>query len=114
MWKKILKSFDMKSNDNNDISRRRFPRRAMDTCAISVNGTTYPIKDWSQTGALFQADGRQFTNNTTMDVTMKFRMVDRIIEIPVHARTIRCGTTQVAIEFLDVTHEIKSALQQSD
>lgn len=112
MWKKIIQSFDMKSNDNSDITRRKFPRRSLDTCAISVNGITSPIRDWSQSGALFQADGRQFALGGMVDVVMKFRMSDRIMEIPLRGRITRAGSTQVAVEFLNVSAEIKAAFNR--
>lgn len=112
MWNKIIKTFDMKSNDNEDTTRRKFPRRAMDTCAISVNGVTHPIKDWSQTGALFQGDGRGMNEGQIIDVKMKFRMTDQIIEVPLEARIVRAGASQIAVEFFNINLETKRAFNK--
>jgi hypothetical protein len=112
MWKKIINSFDRKSNDNENHTRRRFPRRAIDTCAISINGTTYPIKDWSKTGALFAADGRLFEENATVPATMKFRMSDTVMEVALSARIIRAHASGVALEFLNVDHDTHQAFNR--
>ena len=112
MWKKILKTFEMKSNDNEDTTRRKFPRRAMDTCAIAVEGITHPVKDWSQTGALFQGDGRNLHDGQVIEVQMKFRMTDKIMEVPVQARVIRAGASQIALEFIDVNLDTKRAFNK--
>lgn len=105
MWKKIIKSFERKSNDNENVTRRRFPRRALDTCAININGTTYPVKDWSKTGVLFAADGRLFEENSQISVTMKFRMSDSVMEVGLSARVIRSHASGVALEFLNVDND---------
>jgi hypothetical protein len=112
MWKKIINSFDNKSNDNENQTRRRFPRRAMDTCAISIGGTTYPIKDWSKTGALFSADGRTFEENAQIPATMKFRMNDTVMEVTLNARVIRSHTSGVALEFFDIDRETTQAFNR--
>ena len=112
MWKKIISSFDNKSNDNENQTRRRFPRRALDTCAISIGGTTYPIKDWSKTGALFAADGRTFEENSQIPATMKFRMNDTVMEVTVSARIIRSHASGVAIEFLNIDQDTRKAFNR--
>lgn len=112
MWKKILDRFEMKSNDNEGQTRRRFPRRAMDTCAISINGTTYPIKDWSKTGALFATDGNVFEEGQALPVIMKFRLTDQIMEVSLDARVIRAHSSGVAIEFTNVSHDAEQAFNR--
>jgi hypothetical protein len=112
MWKKIVQRFETKSNDNEEISKRRFPRRAIDICAITIDGATYPVKDWSKGGTMFSTDGRQFEENSTIPVIMKFRLTNEVMSVNVDAHIIRAQKSGVALEFVNITPEIKKAFNR--
>lgn len=112
MWKKIIERFERKSNDNESVSRRRFPRRAIDTCAIKIDDVTYPIQDWSKNGALFSADGRIFEENSVIPITMRFRLSDEVMNVALDARVIRSKKSGVALEFINVTNDVKQAFNR--
>jgi len=103
MYEKIIETLARVSNDNMENTRRRFPRRMQDSCVAEIEGTAYPVRDWSQVGVLIEADGRGFEKDHDVTVTMKFRLSESVIEFPVLAKTVRTGKTQVAFEFHDLS-----------
>jgi hypothetical protein len=106
---KIRKAMASAINDNKENTRRRFPRRVIDVCIASIDGTNYPVRDWSQCGVLFEADGRTFEQGSDCQVTMKFKLSDVVTEIPVKAKVARAGKRQVALEFVSVPKKIEKA-----
>jgi len=109
---KILAALASATNDNKELTRRRFPRRVKDICVADINGTTYPVQDWSQCGVLFTADGRAFEAGKDCAVVMKFKLADVVTEIPVTGVIVRASTKQVAVEFVDMTKKIEKAFAQ--
>lgn len=108
----IHKALESATNDNKELTRRRFPRRVIDVCVAEVNGTTYPVHDWSQCGVLFEADGRIFEQGAECKVVMKFKLSDAVTEIPVQAKIVRTGKTQVALEFTNVPKKTDQAFSK--
>lgn len=106
---RIRKALASATNDNAEQTRRRFARRMKDVCVAEVDGTTYPVHDWSQCGVLFEADGRKFESGNECQVTMKFKLAKNVTEIPVKAKIVRAGKKQVALEFFDVPKKIEKA-----
>jgi len=112
MNEKIIQALASATNDNNEATRRRFPRRMKDICVVSVEGTNYPVEDWSQCGVLFDADGRAFKAGTKLAATMKFKLADNVTEISVPAKVVRAGKTKVALEFVEVPKKIQNAFSK--
>jgi hypothetical protein len=112
MNEKVLKSLQSAINDNKEATRRRFPRRMQDICIAQVDGTNYPVHDWSQCGVLFEADGRVFEKDAECDVVMKFKIKDVVTEIPVKAKVIRASKVNVALEFMDLPKKIQNAFSK--
>lgn len=106
---KIRQALASATNDNREPTRRRFPRRMKDVCVADINGTTYPVHDWSQCGVLFNADGRIFESGQDCAVVMKFKLTDVVTEIPVSATVVRTGKKQVALEFVNMPKKIEKA-----
>lgn len=106
---RIRKALASATNDNTESTRRRFPRRMKDVCVVDVDGTTYPVHDWSQCGVLFEADGRTFEDGADCAVTMKFKLAKNVTEIPVKAKIVRTSKKQVALEFVNVPKKIEKA-----
>ncbi len=112
MNEKVLKSLESATNDNKEATRRRFPRRMTDICVAAVDGINYPVQDWSQSGVLFEADGRVFEAGAEHNVVMKFKLSDVVTEIPVKAKVIRASKLKVALEFFDVPKIIQTAFSK--
>lgn len=95
-WDKFLKTV---SNDDNPSKRRRYMRREQDVCAIEINGTTYPIKDWSMGGALIETPTRSFAEGQEITFDIKFKLRDRVLEVTHKGKVMRTSKTQMAIQF---------------
>jgi PilZ domain-containing protein len=111
-YEKVRKALASATNDNREATRRRFPRRMKDTCVADVNGKTYPVHDWSQSGVLFEADGRNFEAGQDCAVTMKFKLADVVTEIPVKAVVVRASKKQVALEFANMPKKVEKAFSK--
>lgn len=103
------------SNDGIDIdmdTRRRSPRRAADNCISMINGKAYPVHNWSDGGLLVHADDRMFSLSAPVEVTMKFRLSGRIMDIPHRGRIVRKMRDRLAIQFEPLNREIVNKFQQ--
>ena len=99
------------SNDFED-TRRKSPRRAADNCISIINGKAYPVHNWSDGGMLVQADERLFSEAAPVEVTMKFRLSGRILDIPHKGRIIRKTRDRLAIQFEPLTRDITKKFKQ--
>ncbi|PZQ48707.1 MAG: pilus assembly protein PilZ [Micavibrio aeruginosavorus] len=99
------------SNDIND-TRRATPRRVADNCISVIDGKAYPVHNWSDGGMLVQADERLFSMAAPVEVTMKFRLSGRILDIPHRGRVIRKTRDRLAIQFEPITKEIGQKFKQ--
>lgn len=104
----------LKSNASNDASatRRRHPRREVDQCVAVVHGQTFPIENWSQSGVLIGADERLFSPGGKMDMTLKFRLRNTIIDVPHQGVVVRRTKGRVAFQFGPLTLHIRRRFQQ--
>jgi len=99
------------SNDV-DQSRRASPRRSADNCISIINGKAYPVHNWSDGGMLVQADERMFTVAAPVEVTMKFRLSGKIVDIPHRGRVVRKTRDRLAIQFEPITRDIAQKFKQ--
>jgi hypothetical protein len=100
------------SNDYSDDTRRKSPRRAADNCVSMINGKAYPVHNWSDGGMLVQADERMFSVAAPVEVTMKFRLTNKIVDIPHRGRIVRKMRDRLAIQFEPLTHEVTKKFKQ--
>ncbi|MFA5592588.1 MAG: PilZ domain-containing protein [Micavibrio sp.] len=98
-------------NDTVD-SRRRSPRRAADNCVSFINGKAYPVHNWSDGGMLVHADERLFAPNAPVDITLKFRLSGRIVDVPHHGKVIRKMRDRLAIQFEPLTRDVSRKFQE--
>ncbi len=103
---------DDASNDLANSTRRKFPRRAADNCVSLINGKAYPVHNWSDGGMLVQADDRLFSEAAPVEVTMKFRLNGRIMDIPHRGRIIRKMRDRLAIQFDPLTREVNRKFKE--
>ncbi len=104
--------FDDVSNDTQDDTRRKSPRRSADNCVSMINGKAYPVHNWSDGGMLVHADDRLFSLNAPVEVTMKFRLTGKIVDIPHRGRVVRKMRDRLAIQFEPISREISQKFKQ--
>lgn len=93
-------------------SKRKSPRRPAENCISMIDGRAYPVFNWSDGGMLLQADDRLFSLNAPVDVTMKFRLSGKIVDVPHRGRIIRKARDKLAIQFEPLTREIQNKFKQ--
>ncbi len=103
--------FKAVSNDMED-TRRQTPRREADNCISVIDGKAYPVHNWSDGGMLVHADERLFSMAAPVEVTMKFRLSGKILDIPHRGRIIRKTRDKLAIQFEPLTADIKRKFKQ--
>lgn len=100
---------DVQSGEN--AHRRNHERRSSDHCVSVINGKTYPVENWSPGGVLIYGDSRPFGLNDEIDVTLKFRLRNDVIDVPHKAKVIRKSYDKVAFKFFPLTQQIKKNFQ---
>ncbi len=93
------------SNDSFD-TRRRFDRRSCDKCIGIINGNLCPVDNWSIGGALVESDERMFSSGELVDITLKFKVNDTILDVDHRARIIRKSKGRIALQFAPLTDPI--------
>jgi hypothetical protein len=99
------------SNDDTD-TRRAHERREMDQCIGIIDGKAYPIQNWSQGGVLLQGDDREFSVNDVKNITMKFKMSDRVVDVTHAGRILRKGRDKFVLQFSPLTDAVSHRFKQ--
>ena len=110
--KSVVETLANAKNDNIDVQRRRFQRRSTDTCMITVNGAPYPVRDWSLSGVLFEADTRTFNQGDNVPMILKFRLGDSIAEVEATGTIVRTNALYVATQFDPLSSLAQQTLHQ--
>ena len=110
--KKVIESLHNTINDNISAQRRGFARRSLDTCMVTVNGIPYPVKDWSLSGILFEADTRTFCLNECLPMTLKFHAGGNIASVDVTGHIVRKNARYVATQFDPLSNKTEQALHR--
>jgi len=99
-------------NENEQFStRRRFSRRSCDSSVVIINGQIYPVENWSMGGVSINGDTRSFGVNTSVDMTMKFKLSEDVIDLPHTARVVRKNSQRVAFEFEPLSNKVRKGFQ---
>lgn len=93
-------------------TRRRHPRREVDQCVAVIHGQTFPVENWSMGGLLLTGDERLFGVASDIDLTIKFKLRNAILDIPHKARVIRKNPFKIALEFAPAGRHIRRMFQQ--
>jgi len=106
MFQQLINNLQINaSNDDND-TRRSSERREMDSCVAIIDGKAYPVKNWSKGGILVNADDRGFALNDIKEVTMKFKLADRVMDVTHNGHILRKDKDQFAIQFNPLTQDV--------
>jgi len=103
----------LKADNTNEqySTRRRFSRRSCDSSVVIINGQVYPVENWSMGGVAINGDTRGFGVNTSVDMTMKFKLSDEVIKVPHTARVVRKNAHRVAFEFEPLSKKVSKGFQ---
>lgn len=103
----------LKADNSNDqmSTRRQFSRRSCDKSVVVIDGQIYPVENWSMGGVAINGDTRSFGVNVSVDVTMKFKLSDGVIDLPHTARVVRKTPDSVAFEFEPLPRDMQRGLQ---
>ena len=112
MLDSFLSTLRASASNDPDVTRRRAPRRAEDRCVVMVCGQTFPVENWSFGGVLLHGDDRMFGANQDIDLTLKFKLRNKIVDVTHRARVIRKGNQKIALQFETITGKIARSLQQ--
>lgn len=114
MFNNILDRLNLSASNDDVDSRRSSERREMDSCIGIIDGKAYPIENWSEGGVLLQGDDRTFSVNDVKNITMKFKVADRVMDVSHMGRVLRKGRDKFVLQFSpltdDVTHKFKQVV----
>jgi hypothetical protein len=112
----MLESFlsSLRTHASNDPaeSRRRAPRRDEDRCVAVVCGQTFPVENWSFGGLLLNGNDKLFGAGMDVDITLKFKLRNTILDVTHRAKVVRKGNQKIALQFENVGKSIARTLQQ--
>lgn len=111
MFKGLFSALRSSATDT-PASRRRHLRRGSDRCVAVVNGTTYPIENWSLGGVLLSGDERFFAVDQELPLTLKFKLRNAIINLDHRGRIVRKAGGRIAVEFIPLSDSIRRGFQQ--
>ncbi len=111
MFENIISTLQLQGDEPQVKTKRKYERRTVDHCVSVIDGKTYPVQDWSEGGVLLFGDSKPFALNSEVDVTMKFKLRDDMIDVEHRARVVRKSNNNVAFEFTPITKQIHKAFQ---
>ena len=112
MFEKLFSSLRADNNNEPHAARRKYTRRDCDKCVGEINGRTYPVENWSLGGILINSDERSFGVDETVDVNLKFKLRDEILQVPHRARVVRKARNKVAFQFDALPRTMRGQLQK--
>lgn len=93
-------------------ARRLYERRVTDTCVTQVGDDMYPVENWSQGGVLLGGEGKYLGFHQLYDLTLRFKLHDRILNIKHQARVVRKAGNKTAFQFLPLSQDIRNGFRQ--
>ncbi len=106
MFQQLINNMKLSASNDDYDSRRTHERREMDSCVAVIDGKAYPVKNWSKGGILINTDERGFAVNDVKNVTMKFKLADRVMDVSHNGRILRKDKSQFVVQFNPLTQEI--------
>jgi hypothetical protein len=97
---------------NEQQARRQHERRAIDTCVTEIEDRVYPVENWSHGGVLISGDSRYIGNDNVYDVTLRFKLRDRVLNVKQPARVVRQAGHKTAFQFMPLAEGTHKAFQQ--
>lgn len=111
MFENIISTLQLQGDEPHVKTKRKYERRTVDHCVSVIDGKTFPVQDWSEGGVLLFGDSKPFALNSEVDVTMKFKLRDDMLNVEHRARVVRKSNNNVAFEFAPITKQIHKTFQ---
>ncbi len=111
MFETLFSSLRKQGSNENAETRRKFLRRSCDKCVGVINDQTYPVEDWSLGGLLIRGDARAFSLENEVDVTIKFKLRNDMLDIAHKGRIVRKTQDKIALEFLPLPRQTRNSFQ---
>lgn len=112
MLNQLLTNLRGRTSNDSAATRRRFPRRERDRCVCELNGRPVPVENWSFGGLLLVSDDRLYSRSEAVDVVLKFKLRNSILDIPVKGHVVRKMPGMVGIEFEPLNQSVRRRFQQ--
>lgn len=81
MLQALLSSLKTSTSNDEQTTKRTHLRRGVDCCVAVIHGRTFPVENWSLGGVLLQTDERLFGKEQDIDLTVKFKLRNNIVDI---------------------------------
>lgn len=108
----ILETLKISASNDDADSRRNDERRKMDSCIGIIDGKTYPIQNWSKGGVLLTGDDRNFSVDEAKNVTIKFKLTNRIMDVSHSGSILRKTRDKFVLQFAPLTQEVDRQFKQ--
>ena len=112
MLQTLLSSLKAGTSNDAQTTKRRHPRRDVDRCVAVIHGRTFPVENWSLGGLLLAADERLFGKEQDIDLTVKFKLRNNIVDVSHRGTVVRKNNGKVAIRFEPLSQTITRQFQQ--
>src|SRR5688500_7046079 len=93
-------------------TRRRHARRENDRCVALLYGHSFPVENWSQGGILLGGDERLFSAGQEVELTVKFKLRNMIMDIDLRGQVVRKNAGRIAVQFSPLSRAIRRCFQQ--
>lgn len=93
-------------------TRRAYPRRMTDRCIGVIDGQAMPVLDWSLGGVRVFGETRTYAVGQNVDVTLKFHMEDKMIDIQQKAQVVRKSAEVFALQFAPLSNDVEHTFQK--
>tara|TARA_R110001592_G_scaffold31482_1_gene110933 strand:+ start:9335 stop:9739 length:405 start_codon:yes stop_codon:yes gene_type:complete len=112
MFEKLLSGLHAKTANDTLAMRRRFQRYEGKKCEIDINGKTYPVENWSEGGILFTNNDRIFVVGLEIQMSIKFKVRNTVLNLDHKGRVIWKGYNKTAVELASSTKQTHQSFQQ--
>ncbi|MAZ75704.1 MAG: pilus assembly protein PilZ [Micavibrio sp.] len=111
MLSTILDSLRISASNDDQHNLRTHPRREVDSCVAMIDGKIFPVKNWSNGGALLSGLEHTIGENDEKEITLKFKLSDRVMDITHTGKVLRKVHDKFAMKFAPLTQELEKNFQ---
>lgn len=112
MLSTILDAMRINASNDDQHNQRAYPRRDVDSCVAMIDGKIYPVKNWSHGGALLSGLEHTIGENDIKDITLKFKLSDRVMDINHKVKILRKVHDKFAVQFAKLTPQIEDSFKK--
>jgi hypothetical protein len=99
MFEKLIESLKFTSSNDDQDTRREHQRHNGGRCVAIIDDITYPVANWSKGGVMILGDDRPFGVYDIKNVTLRFKLDDKALDIDLQGHILRKGRDKLIIQF---------------